>query len=205
MRLKAIGKPNCIVLDSMSELWALLCAEQEAIATKRGKDTITMDQWNAAKRRWRKIIDTVRANRGPVLLTARYDLVTVMEKGKPTTEKMWKVRAEKDLPFEVDGIITMTEPRKPHVAGIRTVAFNVPAAGIDPKDPETFDIDGFMRSLKIGGGPRDYIARKEDPNAYNPAPDAVTPDDALPPGGSFPPMDSSSPGGQGALGEEGGW
>lgn len=188
----ATGKPNAIVLDSMSELWGLLCAEQEAAATKRGKETITMDQWNAAKRRWRKIIDAVRANRGPVLMTARYEQVTVMEKGKPTLEKAWKVRAEKDLAFEVDGIITMTEPRKPHVAGIRTVAFNVPAGGIDPKNPEAFDIDGFLRSLNIDGDAREYIPRKEDPNAYNPAPDAVEPSSLEPVADLFGEGDSGS-------------
>lgn len=171
------GKPNCIVIDSMTELWALLTSEQESIAKSRGKTVITMDQWNAAKRRWRKVVDAARAHVGPVLMTARYEQVTVMDaQGKPTTEKTWKIRAEKDLAFEVDGIITMTEPRKPHVAGIRTVAFPVPAGGITPRDPEAFDIEGFLESLNIDGGERTYIARVEDPNAYNPAPDAVVPE-----------------------------
>lgn len=160
------GKPHAIVLDSASELWALLSDEQQAIATKRGKDTITMDQWNAAKKRWRKIIDTLRASKGPVILTSRLDLVTVMKDGKPTTEKQWKARAEKDLPYEVDGVIELKEPRKPVVAGIRTVAFNVPAGGIVPKDQAAFNLDGFLRSLNIDGGERVYIPRKEDPDAY---------------------------------------
>ena len=160
------GKPHAIVLDSASELWALLSDEQQAIASKRGKDTITMDQWNAAKKRWRKIIDTLRASKGPVILTARLDLVTVMKDGKPTTEKQWKARTEKDLPYEVDGVIELKEPRKPVVAGIRTVAFNVPAGGIVPKDQAAFNLDGFLRSLNIDGGERVYIPRKEDPDAY---------------------------------------
>lgn len=169
------GKPNCIVLDSASELWGLLCDEQQAIASKRGKGVITMDQWNAAKRRWRKIIDVLRGSKGPVLITARYEQVTVMRDGKPTTDKEWKVRAEKDLAFEVDGIITMTEPRKPHIAGIRTVAFNVPQGGFTPSNAEDFGIEDFMSRLNIDGGERTFIPRKEDPDAYNPAPDAVDP------------------------------
>lgn len=160
------GKPHAIVLDSASELWELLSDEQQAIASKRGKDTITMDQWNAAKKRWRKIIDTLRASKGPVILTARLDLVTVMKDGKPTTEKQWKARAEKDLPYEVDGVIELKEPRRPVVVGIRTVAFNVPAGGIVPKDQAAFNLDGFLRSLNIEGGERVYIPRKEDPDAY---------------------------------------
>ena len=162
----ARGRPHAIVLDSASELWGLLSDEQQSIASKRGKGTITMDQWNAAKKRWRKIIDTLRAHTGPVILTARYDEVTVMKDGKPTTDKAWKVRAEKDLPYEVDGVIELREPRRPVVTGVRTVAFNVPAGGIVPKDQAGFNLDGFLRSLNIDGGSRVYIPRKEDPDAY---------------------------------------
>lgn len=180
------GKPHAIVLDSASELWALLSDEQASAAVKRGKDTITMDQWNTAKKRWRKVIDTLRRNTGPVIITARLDLVTVVEGGKPKTVdgtrngapvKHWKVRAEKDLPFEVDGVIELKEPRRPHIAGIRTVAFNVPAGGFTPKDSENFDLDGFLRKLNIDGGDRVYIPRREDPDAYQPAPEAVTADE----------------------------
>ena len=160
------GKQNAIVIDSASEYWALLCDEQQSIAAKRNKDTITMDQWNAAKKRWRSVINTLRSHKGPVILTARLDLVTVMKDGKPTTEKQWKVRAEKDLPFEVDGVIELKEPRRPVVTGVRTVAFNVPTGGIVPKDQSAFNLDGFLRSLNIDGGDRVYIPRKEDPDAY---------------------------------------
>lgn len=162
----ANGKPHAIIFDSASEYWALLSDEQASIAAKRGKDTITMDQWNAAKKRWRKTIDALRASKGPVILTSRLDLVTVMKDGKPTTEKQWKVRAEKDLPFEVDGVIELKEARRPVVAGIRTVAFNVPAGGITPKDQSAFNLDGFLRTLNIDGGQRVYIPRKEDPDAF---------------------------------------
>jgi hypothetical protein len=171
------GRPHAIVLDSASELWGLLCDEQQAIATKRNKQTITMDQWNAAKRRWRQVIDALRAHKGPVIITARYDQVTVMKNGQPTTDKEWKVRAEKDLGFEVDCIITMTAPRRPFISGLRTVAFNMPADGITPKDQAGFNLDGFFRSLNIDGGDRVYVPRKEDPDAYRPAPDAVLVED----------------------------
>lgn len=170
------GKPNCIVLDSATELWGLLCDEQQSIATKRGKGVITMDQWNSAKKRWRKVIEVLRSHSGPVLLTARYEQVTVMKDGKPTTDKEWKVRAEKDLVFEVDGMITMTQPRAPHIAGIRTVAFDVPQGGFTPSNAANFGIEDFLSRLNIDGGERTYIPRKEDQNAHQPAPGAVDPD-----------------------------
>lgn len=186
------GKPHAIVVDSMTELWGLLCDEQQTIASKRGKGTITMDQWNAAKKRWRKVVDALRKHKGPVILTARYEQVTVMKDGKPTTDKEWKVRAEKDLGFEVDGMITMTSPRRPFVAGMRTVAFAMPPGGFAPKDPEGFNLDTFFRNLKIDGGDRVHIPRNEDPEAYTPAPDAVSADELAPAGDETFPNDEAA-------------
>lgn len=160
------GKPHALVLDSMTELWGLLSDEQESIAKKRGKDTVTMDQWNAAKKRWRKIIDAARRNRGPVIFTARYNEVTVMRNGKPTADKEWKVDAEKNLGYEVDAIITWKQPREPYINGVRTVAFDVPPGGFSPKDPAHFDLDTFFRKLNIDGEQRVYVPRKEDLGAH---------------------------------------
>lgn len=156
------GKPHAIVLDSMTELWGLLSDEQDSVAKERGKNTITMDQWNSAKKRWRKVIDAARMNLGPVIFTARYNEVTVMKNGKPTLDKEWKVDAEKNLAYEVDAIITWKQPREPYINGVRTVAFDVPAGGFAPKDPANFDLDKFFRSLNIDGAERVYIPRKED-------------------------------------------
>lgn len=160
------GKPHAVVIDSMTELWGLLADEQDSIAKGRNKSTVTMDQWNSAKKRWRKVIDAARKNPGPVLFTARYNEVTVMRGGKPTTDKEWKVDAEKNLAYEVDAIITWKTPREPYINGVRTVAFNVPAGGFSPKDPANFDLDAFFRSLNIDGTDRVYIPRKEDPTAH---------------------------------------
>lgn len=167
------NRPHALVLDSMTELWGLLADEQESIAKGRGKATITMDQWNAAKKRWRKVIDAARKNSGPVIFTARYNEVTVMRNGKPTMDKEWKVDAEKNLAYEVDAVITWKAPREPHIDGVRTVAFDVPAGGITPKDMEGFSLDVFFRSLNIDGAERVYIPRKEDPDAYQPAPESL--------------------------------
>ena len=167
------GKPHALVIDSMTELWGLLADEQESIARRRGKDTITMDQWNAAKKRWRKVVDAARRNSGPVLFTARYNEVTVIRNGKPTTDKEWKVDAEKNLAYEVDAVITWKKMREPHIDGVRTVAFDVPPGGFSPRDPANFDLDRFLRSLNINGADRVYIPRKEDEAAYTPAPDAL--------------------------------
>lgn len=177
------GRPHAIVVDSMTELWDLLCAEQQAEATRRKKDIITMDQWNVAKKRWRAFLDVLRSNKGPVILTARYDQVTVVEKGKPKTSdgtsrgepvKEWKVRAEKNLTFEVDGIVAIPRPRTFFLNGMRSLKYDVPVGGF-LKLPDNFTLDQFLRDLGIDGnaGERTYVAPQEEEQDehYAPAPD----------------------------------
>jgi hypothetical protein len=157
-------KPHAIVVDSMTELWDLLCNEQQSIATKRGKATITMDQWNAAKKRWRRFFDVLRRHDGPVILTARYEQVTVMDaKGQPTPQKEWKVRAEKNLPFEVDGTIEIPKPRQFYLNGMRSLKFDVPVGG-HLKLPDDFTLDWFLHELGIAGNTaqRAYVEPTED-------------------------------------------
>jgi len=161
------GKPHCVVLDSATELWDLLCAEQQSEAMRRKKTVVTIDQWNVAKKRWKTVIDTLRDHRGPVVLTARYEEVTVMDKkGNPTADKQWKVRAEKNLPFEVDGIIEMLTYRGYYLKGMRSLKFDIPAGDHLPL-PTDFTLDWFMRQLDVDGGARSYTALHEDPNAYD--------------------------------------
>lgn len=160
------GRPHAIVVDSVTELWDLLGNEQASIAKGRGKETITMDQWNAAKRRWRQFLDMLRKHDGPVIFTARFEQVTVMKNGKPTTDKEWKVRAEKNLPFEVDGVVQIPHPREFYLAGMRTLVpeLQVPTGGF-MRLPDSFTIDAFFRKLGLGSdatGERNYIAPSED-------------------------------------------
>lgn len=162
------GKPHAVVVDSVTELWDLLANEQAAIARKRGKDTITMDQWNVAKRRWRAFLDTIRKNAGPVIFTARYEQVSVVVDGKPLVEKgkpvkEWKVRAEKNLAFEVDGTLEIPKPREFYLNGMRSLALSVPVGG-HLKMPDDFTIDAFFRKLGLGPGTgeRVYVAPQED-------------------------------------------
>lgn len=173
------GKPHAFVVDSMTEMWDLLSDEQAEVAAKRNKSTITMDQWNTAKKRWRQFIDVLRANSGPVILTARFEQVTVVEGGKPVEvtrkdgvkepKREWKVRAEKNLGFEVDGIIEMPRPRKYFLNGVRSLRFDVPPGGHLALSDD-FTLDGFLRDLGIDGnaGSRSYVAPRNDPAAGPP-------------------------------------
>lgn len=120
--------PNLIVWDSATRGWNLLCDmaqdEANARAKRKGKNTdeadISMDLWNIAKQRWAHIMDTLRDHDGPVLITARLDEVTVMSGGKPTTDKVLKVQAEKSLPYDVGAVVEMPERGKVFLKGVRS-------------------------------------------------------------------------------------
>ena len=168
------GKPHAIIVDSVTELWDMIGDEQQmkanqraiarAIEQKKPEPTdeaqITMDLWNVAKRKWRRIIDMLRVYDGPVALLARMELVTVMQNGKPTTDREWKIRAEKKLPFECDLIVKMYAPRAAKLSGVRSTRLQVPPGSELPLP--SFTIDGLLRRMGLDGtvatAPRAYIA-----------------------------------------------
>lgn len=135
---KAGDEPNLIVLDSATRLWDLLCDEQQVVANQRAARkaqqsgrpapdedaTITMDQWNTAKQRWGHIIDALRNHNGPSIITARLEQVTVLDgSGKPTTQKDWKVKAEKSLPYDVGCIVELPMRGEAYLTGVRSLRF----------------------------------------------------------------------------------
>lgn len=154
------GKPNCIIVDSMTLLWDLLSDQAQRTAYARwrkknpnkpepdGEVQITMDLWNIAKKRWNDILDLLRRHDGPVLLTARLEQVAVMApNGQPTTDKTLKVKAEKNLPYEVDVIVQMPSPRKYQITGLRSVKFQIEPDGAWPF-PD-FTVDALLRRLGL--------------------------------------------------------
>lgn len=137
------GQPNLIVLDSITRLWALLVDSIQETANQRWarreqnrgrelpEDGIrpSMDLWNVAKDRWAHVIDALRAHSGPSLITARLELVTVMENGEPTRDKWWKVGGEKNLPNEVGFIVQMRAcypEHDDHLTGVRSARYTHP-------------------------------------------------------------------------------
>lgn len=158
------GKPNCIVVDSITNVWDMLIGEQEAVTIRRGKTSMTIDQWNTAKRQWRKLVTALNSHPGPVLVTARLEQVTVMANGRPTTDKTWKVRAEKSLPFEVTGTVEMRAPGETYLTGLRSL--KVKAAQGQHLPIQGFTVDGLMRDLGVDGGGRRLTPAVEQPQQY---------------------------------------
>lgn len=174
MQPRENGKPHAIVIDNATELWDLLVEEQQLKANQRAiakateqkkpepteEAQITMDLWPIAKKKWRKVIDMLRVYDGPSILLTRLELVTVVKNGKPTTDREWKVRAEKNLPFECDGIVKMYAPQVAKLSGLRSTRLQVPPGSELPLPG--FTIDGLLRRMGLDGtvamAPRSYTA-----------------------------------------------
>ena len=141
-------KPVLIVVDSGTKVWDTVSenAQADANRRKRAEDAVIgVDIWNKHKAHWRDIIDALRAHNGPAIITARYEEVAEIVKGKPTGEKVWKVKAEKGLPYDVDAVLHMPERGKFIVSKVRSVRLQLQ----EPREWPDFTMDAFWRALGL--------------------------------------------------------
>jgi len=146
-------KPTLLVVDSMTRLWDMVTEYAQKKAKERLKEgskkeaVITMDLWNRAKGFWAHVVHAILAHDGPVLLTARLEPVTVLDaNGKPTPLKADKIKTEKNLPYDVDGVIEMPERGTVFLSGVRSVPLNISKRTDMSKN---FTIDGLWDSLGL--------------------------------------------------------
>lgn len=132
------GKPNLLIIDSMTEVWQVMQDEQQRIANERAakkgrantvEAPITMDQWNVAKDHFNDVVMAARKFPGPVIMTARLDNVSVVEGGQPTGEKIWKVRSEKNLVYATTVIMQAREVRKWMMTKVASRELQMPTEG----------------------------------------------------------------------------
>lgn len=171
------GKPTLYVVDSATKLWDLVTddLQDEANARERrkaakyhrspkdGDMTITTDMWNLGKQRWAHVVDALKANHGPSLMTARLDIVSVMQGDSPTGEKVTKIKAEKTLPFEVDWIVEVPEPGVGILTGVKSLRIKgTPTTRTPVPD---FSVDKVWRGLGMDGevGVAHHAATAERP------------------------------------------
>lgn len=151
------GKPTLVVVDSMTRLWDLLSDMAQDMANARAakknggrsnaddEADIHPDLWNIATSKWNHVMDALRGNRGPVLLTARLDDVMVVKNGRPTNDRVWKVKAQKMLPYDVGGIVQLPERGKAFLTGVKTTKLSVPEKIPLPG----FTVDKLWRQLGL--------------------------------------------------------
>lgn len=155
------GKFNLLIIDSLSEVWTLLSdnAQQEANrrAKRRGRNVpedgvqITMDLWNRIKDTWGGLLYQCRQFPGPVLMTSRLELVTAMDaNGHPTQDKYWKIKAEKNLPFQASVVMQARDPRRWTMTKIATT---VPELQLQPGGEmrfKDFSVEKLLTTMGIG-------------------------------------------------------
>uniref|UniRef100_UPI003F499426 AAA family ATPase n=1 Tax=Streptomyces sp. CA-136453 TaxID=3240050 RepID=UPI003F499426 len=160
----ADGKPNAIVIDSISVLWELLSDEANLIARSRAAEKAARNQkpgpsadddvvvghalWNRAKDRWRLIIDTLRRHDGPVILCARLDEVTEFDpRGNPTRNRTWKVKAERNLPYDATAVVQLRSYRRPTLTAVRSLV--MPLGPDEDRTRPGMTLADLMRDLGI--------------------------------------------------------
>lgn len=158
--------PGVLVLDSMSELWAMLSDEQQLAANarmdrkaaqnrgrRRGEDEeadISVDLWNKAKDRSNDLMDALREFNGLVLVTARLENQAVIGAGgAPTGDRIWKIRAHKDVPFYAQVIMQAREPRKWTMTKVASTKLFMPEEG-SMAWPE-FTIEELLIRMELDG------------------------------------------------------
>lgn len=154
------GRPTLLVFDSATRLWDLLCelaqhrANQRAAAKAARSNRpapdddvqITMDLWNEATDRWHAVIDALKAHHGPVILTARLEVVTVVDgRGEPTRERTSKVKAQKSLPFAVDVVVHLEARGEATLTGVKSTRLQLDR----PRPLKDFTVDGLWRELGL--------------------------------------------------------
>lgn len=151
------GKPTLIVLDSGTRAWNLIVDNAQAVANRKAKGaqdpltgdySVTPDLWNAAAAQWAGIMNPLLRHQGPVVITARLDLVMVMRGGKPTSDKEWKIQGHKTLPFDCSAIVEMKERGDFTLTGVRSARIALP----EPRKVPEFSLPWFWDLLGLAAG-----------------------------------------------------
>ncbi|ASN20666.1 hypothetical protein [Arthrobacter sp. YN] len=184
------GKPNLLVLDSGTRVWEMLSDEAQERANMRAKKTaekwkkpydpdaeatIGPDLWNKATARWQDVMDVMREHDGPSIITARLDIVAVMDdKGQPTKDKTQKIKGQKSLPFDVGAIVEMPERGSSYLTGVRSLKLDLPVGNKVPV--RDFSVDWLWRKLGLDAegatAPRQYSSADGQASAAVPEEEA---------------------------------
>ncbi|PRQ11763.1 hypothetical protein C1Y63_04965 [Corynebacterium sp. 13CS0277] len=151
------GRYNMLIIDSVTEVWTLLSDEAQHMANRRrykgrgstGDAQITMDLWNTAKARIIQLWQACRKFPGPVIVTARLENVTIVSSdGKPTGEREWKVRCQKDTPFYAQAIVQARRPQEFTLTKIASTRLQL-APGGEMALPD-FTIEALLDNMGVG-------------------------------------------------------
>lgn len=139
--VEAGEKPVVLVIDSMTAEWDQLKDWVDGKARRRDVNAkrlerdpeaevqITPDLWNLANARHKDLMRVLMRFPGIVVMTARGGDQMEMDNGKPTSKRVWKVDAQKNLGFDASVWVRLSRTETPQIIGARSVH-----AGIVPGD-----------------------------------------------------------------------
>lgn len=127
--------PTVLVIDSVTAVWTLLkdWTYQRACQTKKNQQRlesdpnaeidISMNFWNDANARHRKLMDLLKTFPGIVVMIARGKETAALDaNGRPIPKQSdYKVEGQKDLAYEANAWIRMHRGEEPKIVGIRSV------------------------------------------------------------------------------------
>ena len=151
-RAKDAGEPPVVlVLDSITCEWESLkdwaadrAKTQKANREKLQRDpnaevNISMNLWNDAASRHRRLMTLLMTFPGIVVITARGGETALVENGRPVEgKKSYRVEGHKSLAFDASCWIRLSRDTRPVVVGARSVHAGV-RPGIDPVQVLTSD------------------------------------------------------------------
>lgn len=148
-RAAANGEPPVVlVIDSMTAEWELLKGMADAKARQRlarkgrrlapdAEPQISMDLWNEANARHRKLMTHLLTIPGIVVVTARGKDVAALDPGGRPIEgsREYRVEAQKTLAFDATVWVRVSRDHPPMVVGARSVHAGV-RPGVDRPVPQ---------------------------------------------------------------------
>jgi hypothetical protein len=150
-------KPVALVIDSMTAEWDLLKGvidgKARARLAKRGKAVapdaepqISMDLWNEANARHRRLMTSLMTFPGIVIMTARGKDVAALDAGGRPVEgrKEYKVEGHKNLAFDASAWVRLSRDSAPQVIGARSVHAGI-RPGVDrPQTAPNFSLEWLI-------------------------------------------------------------
>lgn len=138
------GKPNLIVIDSVSGLWDALkvWAENRARRSRRGRELLAKDPdaeidvpmnlWTDTNERWGRMVGVLRGWPGVAVLIARgREVAKVGAGGAPVAgQTEYRVEAQKSLPFSVTAQVRMSAPHRATLVAARSLTIDMPPQGL---------------------------------------------------------------------------
>lgn len=192
------GRADLLIVDSMGRLWAQLSdmAQAEANVREARKAAkynrpapdddvqIGMDLWNRATGRWNAALDLLREFPGPVIVTARLSVVTVLDRdGKPTKDKMDKVEAQKNLPYDAAAVVKMHARGQALLEGVRSAKLQLDR----PTRLKDFSVANLWEAMGVGEGmaqrshtPQSVVTPEQQDEQQQQAPQEQAPAQAPP-------------------------